>query len=337
MVWENSRFEQRMKAALESDLGQSEGEVTFGYYTGARDLLLGDVLEEIRGADPHLTDHGPRHIRNVLDNVDRLLGDDGNHFKAIELYLLGLCVLLHDAGNLDGREGHNQRIAKYYDVARPGNPQRHAPEKRLVVSAAKAHSGRSENGSLDTLDDVPEIAYLNGEQIRLRQIAAVVRFADELAEGPQRTSILLLSEGKHSVDSTIYHQYASVTQVAIDRSLRRISLTYVIHLGTLSDDAETAIARLAKLLDFVSKRIQKLDTERKYARYYCPDLLIPFGMTSVSISIMDDCNEVDFIAEQFSLSDKVIPSEGEPTVESTHFDVERVVGKVSDLLLTSSS
>ena len=294
-------------------------------------VLLEDVLLEIKGAEPNLTDHGPDHIRNVLDNVDRLLGVDGNHFTAMELYLLGLCVLLHDVGNLDGRDGHNKRIAEYYSRARSGSVQQNAPEKRLVVAAAQAHSGRSEDGSLDTLADVPDVEYLNGERVRLQEIATVVRFADELAEGPQRTSLFLLEKGRFSDDSEKYHRYASVTQIAIDRRLRRISLSYVVHMDALGEGRSKQMEELRRLLEYIGKRINKLDEERKYARYYCPELLLPLGMTSVSISVANESG-LDFSVDRFSLSDKLVPSGGKRTVSKAYFNPASVVRQIDKLL-----
>ena len=305
-MWENSKFEERMRLALESELGESTGQTVFGQYTGARGILLEDVLEEIRGAEPYLTDHGPDHIRNVLDNVDRLLGNESGHFNATELYFLGLSVLFHDVGNLDGRDGHNQRIAKYYDHARPGDAQRNAPEKRLVIAAAKAHTGKTADGSRDTLGDVPETEYFNGTSIKLRDIATVVRFADELAEGPQRTSLFLQSQGAYPPESAIHHRYAAVTQVAIDRQLRRISLCYNVVLQHPNYPAGECLGELRKLLEYICRRVAKLDDERKYARFYCPDLLVPFHNVQVQIEITDG-ESVEVRVGPVDFSDKVVP------------------------------
>ena len=294
-----------MRVALESELGEPEGQAVFGQYIGARKILLEDVLNEIKRTEPHLTDHGPEHIRNVLDNVERLLGDQSAHFNGRELYLLGLSVLLHDVGNLEGRDKHNMRIAKYYNRARPGDRQRNAPEKRLVIAAAKAHTGTNAEGGRDTLHEIPEVEYFQGGPIKLRDIATVVRFADELAEGPQRTSHFLLSQGAYPADSVIHHRYAAVTDVAIDRNLRRISLCYniVLHGDTEGDER---FIELRKLLDYIYKRATKLDEERKYARFYCPDLLVPFREIVMHIEITDGAS-FELSVEPLSFSDKVVP------------------------------
>ena len=86
----------------------------------ARTALLDNILDEIRRQEPCLTDHGPEHVSDVLTKASQLLQDSPDYFSAIELYVLGLGILFHDVGNLEGRLEHNRRIAKYYDFVRPG-------------------------------------------------------------------------------------------------------------------------------------------------------------------------------------------------------------------------
>ena len=328
-MWENSKFEERMRVALESQLGESTGQTIFGQYTAARGILLDDVLQEIRGTAPSLTDHGPDHIRNVLDNVERLLGNEGDYFNAMELYVLGLSVLLHDVGNLDGREGHNLRIGKYYNLARPGEAQRNAPEKRLVIAAAKAHTGKTDDGDRDTVRDVPETEYLDGTPIKLRDIATVVRFADELAEGPQRTSLFLQSQGRYPPAAAIHHRYAAVTQVAIDRKLRRISLCYNVVLDHDDKPLDVVLEDLRQLLEYICVRIVKLDDERKYARFYCPDLLVPFRQMQVRIEVTDQ-ESLEVSVGPVEFSDKVVPDSKKDHLEllSKDFRPDGIVNQV---------
>src|SRR5262245_23527825 len=134
-MWSESKIEQRLRRALRADPGGTRGDALFADYLSARKVLLEDLLNEIRGTEPHLTDHGPDHVHNVLENAEALLPTDGDHFNSRELYLLALAILFHDVGNIEGRSQHNQRVSKFYDHARPGAPERWAHEKRLVVFA----------------------------------------------------------------------------------------------------------------------------------------------------------------------------------------------------------
>ncbi len=309
-MWEPTRFEKRMQQALESELNQADAENFYSQYISARRILLKDIYGEIRGAEPNLTDHGADHIQNVLKNLEALLPppEMEDHFTALELYLLGLTVLFHDVGNLEGRAEHNKRIARFYDYVRRDSPERIMNEKRLVIAAAKAHTGRSSDGDRDTLRDVPEDEYFEAERVRLRQLAALLRFADELAEGLQRTSLYLLQEQNYPRDSELHHRYSSVTHVAIDRQRGRIALNYHVDFDVLSDTLEGRLEALEKLLQYVCVRITKLDEERRYARFYCTQVLDPFQKTSARIEIHSEGEFLDLGLGSIELSDKVIPN-----------------------------
>ena len=224
-----------LREALGSGLGPEKGEAYMALYVHARTTLLEDVLEEVRGREPELTDHGPRHIEHVLTNVFKLLEGDLDHFTPIEHYILGLSVLFHDVGNIYGRKGHNRRIARVYDHVRPAD--KFAQEKALVVQIAQAHTGEARDGSRNTLADVPDVSQLDGEPVKAREIAAIVRFADELAEGRQRTSEYMKRHGRYSAESMPYHDYASATDIAIDKLNDRIAVTY--HLGIKQGSGST--------------------------------------------------------------------------------------------------
>lgn len=331
-LWNETPFETRLREALRSASGSEAGEAKMANFVTARTKLLNEVLPEIKGAEPVLSDHGPKHIHNVLTNVHLLLPKEGNYFTAVELYVLGMAVLLHDAGNLDGREKHNQRIGKYFDIARQGSAQDLAREKRLVVLAAGAHTGKTVNGSYDTLQDLPQTDHLEGECVRLCELASVLRFADELAEGKQRTSQYLLDSGGYTVDSLPFHRYASQTSVAIDRGNGRIALTYDL-LFELKSDLDALCKEVTDDLSFIYTRVSKLDSERKYARYFCPQLLLPFSTTSVRFNFQIDREFVDLGLIEWNLNDKVVPGKVTQLLPELHesFGLPRVAQALREL------
>ena len=78
----------------------------------------------------------------------------------------------------------------------------------MVVRATSAHTGKAQDGSCDTLKEVAELDHLANRPVRLRELAAILRFADELAEGPQRTSEFMQVEDLYESESknfTIMH------------------------------------------------------------------------------------------------------------------------------------
>ena len=312
-TWKQQPLEKLILSSLKEQLGKDDASTIFAGYLSARDNLP-PIWEQIRGTEKFLTDHGPRHIQNVLDNAYRLLRESkedeaGDRLTGIEFYLIGLIILFHDVGNVHGREGHADRgrITQIYDQIRKG-PNQDLQEKKIVITAASAHTGSARNGSKDTFRDLPmePISFL-GEPVRVRTLAAIVRLADELAEGPQRTSEYLRQTGYYDEESVIHHEYASVTDVRIDRGTERISLHYNIPIPkdlSLSDKWLS----LENLLSKIFERLQKLDQERKYARYYC-SLLEPFKSVYARFDFWHAGNLLDLDLAPLILDDKIIPGE----------------------------
>ena len=143
------------------------------------------------------------------------------------MYCLGMLILFHDVGNVFGREDHRNKVAEVFDQIRGDEPSL-LHEKTLIVRATRAHTGTAQDGSRDTLKEVDEDEHLEGRRIRLRELAAVLRFADELAEGPQRTSDFMQRMQLYEPKSKKFHEYASSTNILIDRRNGRIILTYEI-------------------------------------------------------------------------------------------------------------
>ena len=129
-----------------------------------------------------------------------------------------------------------------------------------------------------TLEKKTESSNLLDDKLRLRELAAILRFADELAEGPQRTCDYIIRRGSLSSKSAIYHVYAQITRVYID--IDRIALTYNIDI----ENSEIKKVGLKKILSFIYKRIIKLDEERRYCKYYT-EILTQYKQTHVTFNI----------------------------------------------------
>lgn len=273
-MWEDTKLEKNMKAKLYSEYNNREAETYYAQYCYARSRLENEVFSFVPAVETQLTDHTERHIEDVLKQTNKLLCDDIDIFNAAELYLLCMCILFHDCGNIHGRNGHEKNIVDIYDAI-VGEDATRTQERRLVLSVVKAHSGTSRKGDKDTLIDVIELTSLYDKEIKLREIAGILRLADELAEGPQRTSSYILEHNTKTEDgeikpiikntSFIYHKYASVTHIFIDKGNGRIALTYNIEIPVSQ-------VAFAELLNCIYKRIVKLDAERRYCKYYAPSL-----------------------------------------------------------------
>ena len=264
-------------------------------YFSAKNYFKRNVYGEIKAVEEDLTDHSERHIRNVQDNAARLIGEEGkNKYNGAELYFLSLSILFHDVGNINGRDGHNKKVTDIYNKIR--NKESHFnQERRLIVKTVAAHCGVSSKGDKDTLNELDEQCDLYGHSLRLRELAAVLRFADELAEGPQRTSDYMIEHKKYSEESLIYHEYAQITTLHIDRGNSRITISYDIDCNQCRD--------LGELLTFTYKRVLKLDLERRYCKYYAP-ILDVFKRTDISYEFNHDGNPIELGLDKISLEDK---------------------------------
>lgn len=293
-MWNEQKIEKKLFEKLTVECGTDKANELYADYVSARNYLLDHILDRIAGVEPNLTDHSSKHIKNVLENVYRLLGDDIEKLSAYELYCLCLIVFFHDVGNIEGRDDHNKTVVNVYNEVRKGGSKFNS-EKRLILEATKAHCGEAKDGSKDTLKEL-SISSIYGEKIRIQNLAAILRFADELAEGPQRTSDYMCKCEKYSKDSRIFNKYAQITDVFIDRGGERIVLTYDIEITQPENE-------LKELLEFIYKRIIKLDEERLYNKYYS-EFLLPFKRTEINFAFYKEGIPVDLNLPIISLCDQ---------------------------------
>ena len=301
-------FRKQLHDCLRKGLSTDKAMHLTSSYDQTYSKLRGDVYPEIKAVEPKLTDHGRRHVDRVLENLTLLLSDDGviKCLEPVEFYLIGMLTLFHDTGNIHGRTDHQNKVARIFDKVR-GTDASVRREKTLIVKAVRAHTGKARDGTRDTLKEVAETEHLGGRSVRLRELAAVLRFADELAEGHERTSEYMRSKNRYGLDSSIFHDYAAAICVHIDRPHQRIALTYEIRVDQDGDDVHRK-TKLGEFLAFAYKRILKLDDERRYARFYSP-FLEPFKTTEVQFNFHSGDEIIDTNLAPLKLTDKVVPGE----------------------------
>ena len=301
-------FDCQLETLVTSQFPGAPGERLILAYKNARRNLIDRVYGNIAGSEPSLTDHSANHVEHVQQNVLRLLSIDGHvtNLTGIEMYCLGMCILFHDAGIVYGRDNHHNNVFPVYDNIRGTDPSvRH--EKTLVVRATRAHTGKAQDGSFDTLKEVAKEDHLEGRRVRLRELAAILRFADELAEGPQRTSTFMQAENLYGAGSIRYHNYSNTTHVFIQRENRRVVLTYEIAIQKNSSDAEND-HHLGTLLRDLYNRVRKLNQERQYTRYYSA-LLEPFQSTEVTLNFHCDGDLLTTDLDTLKLTDIIVPGD----------------------------
>ena len=337
--------------ALEAQYKPDKAEAFKSRYFAAKTKLFTDILPWIRANEQYLSDHSERHIENVLDNIyklicsdieesiNRLKSNDFNQskvFTGTDLYFLCQVALFHDVGNFYGRNKHNQKISEVINKAFGdlfGGENRR--ERKLIAEAGRVHTGKSMNGSDDSLMDLfNKSEHIQGDHIHFCSIASIVRFADELAEGPQRTSSFMQDEGMIPEENSIFHKYASCTHIKIDSPNQRISISYEINFdvgeGTNTDEIEREI-RL--LLELIYSRINKLDQERKYYNYY-NRLSKPIRETQVVFNFQKNDFDLSIKPDPLILNDLVVPGGRDQNISFTDerqdLDISHLVKSISD-------
>lgn len=241
------------------------------------------------------TDHGPDHFDEVVRYAGFLLGLPKNTKLGLtpyEVYLLLCAIRLHDAGNIDGREEHERHVGTMLAIY-GGNIKLDQTEAILISKIAQAHGGKTLSGDRDTIGQLP----VDGTPIaaitcRPRQVAALVRFADEICEHASRAARHHIVVDTLPAHNRLFHYYASSVRGAACSPEGCFKLSLTINTKYLSDpyplppDA-SGISREKYLIDDVLDRIVKLDRERRY----CNQFLDPGLQTNeldICIELIED-------------------------------------------------
>jgi hypothetical protein len=141
-------------------------------------------------------------------------------------------------------------------------------EKKVITDIAAAHGGHADDGGKDTISHLipePTIRLLS-EDVRVQFLAALLRFADEIADDRGRASRFALAAGAIPPKSRIYHQYSqSLHSVTVGE--REITLDFDLSEAVAEDRFEKKIAALyceTYLLDEIFERSLKMHLERMY-------------------------------------------------------------------------
>jgi hypothetical protein len=188
------------------------GKPLFERYLVLKDVLLGDegVYEQWASGFPKGNNHGPSHIKRVLEHLDQLVGPNPIKVKAIEpyeLFLTMMGVLYHDVGILGGRSRHADRSGDYLFKQESGNTYIFNPRDREILRAAVV----SHSSSKDIEDECRQfqaVEIIANYRVRPRMIAALVRLADELDEDSRRADPIIERRIDVSDDSKFYWRFS---------------------------------------------------------------------------------------------------------------------------------
>jgi len=251
--------------------------------TGENDV---DRLNSALDADPivYLNQHGTGHVDKVIEKAyDLLVNFTSGMLSSFEVFLLLCSIQVHDTGNVIGRNEHEKSIRKVTqgEVSR-SIPD--APTQKYIYRIAQLHSG-SVNADRDTIGAAIASSALLLESklcdrsIRAPLLAAILGFADELADDRSRADERALDLGIVSDASAIYHQYSrSLHTVSIEKNPVNQTL-YLLLVYFIDSDLVTM--RFPKydstqlLIDEIFLRTRKVEQERRYCmRFFSQHLPI---------------------------------------------------------------
>lgn len=285
-------------------------------------------LAKVYENDPiiYLNKHGESHIMDVQCCALRLL----EHFQDCkmsfyELYILMCAIIVHDIGNIHGREGHEEDIEKILSQEKNHHLIPDANERRTICRIARTHGG-AYNGSKDTISALREITPQNGFMIRERLLAAILRFSDELADDYTRADSSAMENGLVEGTSRIYHQYSKSlhTVQIVKQTLNKFSerTEFCEVFLSYSFDADIAYIKFDKfgnqcyLIDEIYDRTIKMERERRYCMRFMRRY-IPLDRIHVNVDINDGENSLKSYPVEYVLEERGYP----PVIYKTKEDI----------------
>jgi hypothetical protein len=262
----------------------------------------------------YLNQHGLGHIEKIIEHINRILHffRDEDKLTPFEIFLLLCAIQFHDIGNYIGREHHEREVYKII-IENAESIIKDTPTKRLIGKIAQVHSGKI-NGDPDTItkSNLQISGRLLGKDVRECLLAALLRFADELADDTSRADIQALKENRIPVGSIIHHEYSnSLQSVKIDKN--RVNNTLFIQLDFFIDSI-TIFKKFIKdnkkilLIDEIFNRSIKFEKERRYCmRFFSQYIHINEIKVRIEIGAQYDLEDSEIIS--YTLSEYGYPIE----------------------------
>lgn len=271
-----------------------------------------EKINRILSEDPviFLNNHGQEHINQVINRAGAMVKKfNGQSLSEFEVFVLLCAIEIHDIGNILGRTGHEKKLNQIFDDhVKDIIPD--TAERRLIKSIAMAHGGKAANGSKDTISPLSPEEMIFDSRVRTRLLAAVLRFADELADDSTRKSRAPLELGIIGTNSKIYQDYSRVLHTVYinkdDKDNCEIQLVYELEVKDLKELYQVG-HKERYLLDEIYDRTLKMERERRYCSKFMRGSL-NIEKISVHINIYGNfSSKVDTII--YSLEDIEYPGE----------------------------
>lgn len=269
------------------------------------------------------TDHSIDHFNAVIRYAGKLLGLDNQSdlttkkltITPYEAYILLVSILLHDAGNINGRRDHEKRPLEIFK----GIGKNVCPddfEGMFIARIAQSHGGKSRGSdgqeTKDTIRNtyIKELDNYGSIPFRPRAIAALVRFSDEICEDRSRAARYLIQNSGLPKKSEIFHHYAnSISSVDVDLIGKSISIKYQLTKKSALHKFGKVGSEDQYLIDEINERLEKMFCELCYCKSFMLDL-VNINRIRASVEIVDDDEYMTpLTTEVFELEEKGYPSQ----------------------------
>lgn len=255
---------------IERSLKEAKEEL-YDKYKVLKNRLLNKEYEHWAASFPTGNNHGPSHIKRVLEYLNHLLGAKPLELvKPRELFLAMMSSLYHDTGILRGRKEHAAKSALF--VLEDRNTYILNEHEREIVSAVVAsHSGTSDIETECSRFSSEE--NIGGATVRPHMIAALVRLADELDEDYRRADPILEQRLSIPNESKFFWRFC---QRIRGIELRQPSHQIIFNIEFKSEDIESFVCVDKKDRPFLSEfanKLVKINKERVYVNKYLPEEL----------------------------------------------------------------
>jgi len=213
-----------------------------------------------------LTNHGSDHINTLITRVSEFLDKNTNiTLTKFEVFVLLSAIHFHDVGNILGRQGHEINAKEISNLFGTGIVGQNELVFDYIYDVAKAHK---ENG----IDFLPEREHVYEKLIRPQLLAAILKFADELAENFSRSSNINLVLDNIPEESLLYHKYAScINSIIPNPHTREISMIFNVKEEDICKSYKKGNDQI-HLIDEIYLRTLKTYSER----VYCMKFMRPY-------------------------------------------------------------
>ncbi|MBO9413673.1 MULTISPECIES: HD domain-containing protein [unclassified Ruegeria] len=260
------------KDANREDVGEifpSNGINIFDCYKTLKARVNDEYLRDVQAGltadtqgEAAFTRHDIGHVDDVIRIAGELMGAGSSaktpvieKLKPYENFVLLCACLVHDAGNVEGRDEHERRARKVLRAVSKGILQN--KEIKVIAAIAAAHGGKNPDRSKGKIERILREDGVAALTVRQQLLAGLLRFADELAENNRRASRL-------DNDASRFHNlYCECIHVHVNYEARWIKLDFELSEQgcELKGSPE---GREEYFVDYLKSRVIKTELERRY-------------------------------------------------------------------------